>query len=83
MRVFPPASDSGPTRELAAPPTLYHVNVLPDAPYLAIPEVSSERRDYVPSAGLEPPTIPSSLERFIENADLPFFGLLASAMHMS
>lgn len=51
VRVFPLAGDSGPTRELAAPPTLYHLNVLPDAPYLAIPEVSSEQRDYVPSAG--------------------------------
>lgn len=59
------------------------MNVLPDAPYLAIPEVSSDRRDYVPIGWLEPPTIPSSLVRIIENANLPLFGLLASAMHMS
>lgn len=83
VRAFRQASGSAPTRELAKTPTLYHVNVLPDAPFLAIPEVSSERRDYVPIGWLEPPTIPSSLVRVIENADLPLFGLLSSAMHMS
>lgn len=83
VRAFRLASGSEPTRELAATPTFYHVNVLPDASFLAIPEVSSERRDYVPIGWLEPPTIPSSLMRIIENADFPLFGLLSSAMHMS
>ena len=38
-----------------------HVNVLPTEPFLVIPEVSSERREYVPIGWLEPPTIPSNL----------------------
>ena len=37
-----------------------HVTVLPDRPFLAIPEVSSERREYAPIAYLEPPTVPSN-----------------------
>jgi len=41
-------SKSRPTKKLAATPTLYHVNVIPTAPFLIIPEVSSERRAHVP-----------------------------------
>jgi len=47
------------------------------------PEVSSERREYVPIGWLEPPVIPSNLVRIMKGATLPLFGLLTSAMHMS
>ena len=53
------------------------------APFLVIPKVSSERREYVPIGWLEPPVIPSDLVFIIENADKPLFGLLTSAMHMA
>ena len=76
-------SKSAPTRKLAATPTLYHVNVIPAAPFLVIPEVSSERREYVPIGWLEPPVIPSSLVRVLQNATLTDFALLTSAMHMA
>ena len=75
-------SKSGPTVKLAKTPTLYHVNVLPTDSFLVIPEVSSERRDYVPIGWLEPPTIPSNLVRVLEDASLTDFALLTSAMHM-
>ena len=65
------------------PPTLFHVNVLPSAPFLVIPEVSSERRDYVSIGWLEPPVIPSNKLRVLENATLADFALLTSAMHMA
>ena len=55
------ASRSAPTRALADTPTLYHVNVLPAGPFLVVPEVSSERREYAPIGWLEPPVIPSNL----------------------
>ena len=83
VRVFRQASKSKPTQELAQTPTLYHVNVLPTAPFLVIPETSSERREYVPIGWLEPPTIPSSLVRVMEGATLADFALLTSAMHMA
>ena len=76
-------SKSGPTVKLAETPRLYHVNVLPTDPFLVIPEVSSERRDYVPIGWLEPPTIPSNLVRVLEDASLIDFALLTSAMHMA
>ena len=83
VRTYRLASKSKPTQTLAETPTLYHVNVIPTAPFLVVPEVSSERRDYIPIAWLEPPVIPSNLVRIIENASKPLFALLTSAMHVS
>ena len=77
------ASKSRPTQVLAKTPTLYHVNVVPDAPFLVIPQVSSERRVYIPIGWLEPPTIPSDKLRLLTNASLADFALLTSAMHMA
>ena len=70
------------TRELAKTPTRYHLNVLPDSPFLVIPEVSSERRSYIPIGYVTPPTIPSNRLMVILDANLGLFGLLTSHMHM-
>ena len=70
------------TRVLANFPTKYEVEVIPTAPFLVVPEVSSERRDYIPIGWLEPPVIPSNLVRIIENASKQQFALLTSAMHV-
>ncbi len=83
VRAYREASKSIPTQKLAETPTLYHVNVLPTAPFLAIPEVSSERREYAPLGWLEPPVIPSNKLRLLSNATLIDFALLTSAMHMA
>ena len=83
VRNYRKASRSKPTQELAETPKLYHVNVLPRKSFLVIPEVNSERREYVPIAWLEHPVIPSSLVRVLENATLVDFALLTSAMHMT
>lgn len=71
------------TRKLAETPASYLVTVVPQSPFLVIPEVSSERREYVPIGWLEPPTIPSNLVRVILDADLWHFGVLTSHMHMA
>ena len=83
VRAFRQASSSKPTQKLAETPTLYHVNVLPTTPFLVIPKVSSERREYVPTGWLEPPTIPSDLVFVLQDATLADFALLTSAMHMA
>ncbi|MDE2724180.1 MAG: class I SAM-dependent DNA methyltransferase, partial [Gemmatimonadota bacterium] len=83
VRAYRKARESVQTRKLAKTPTLYHVNVIPTAPFLVIPEVSSERREYAPIGWLEPPTIPSNLVRILNNATLTNFALLTSAMHMA
>ncbi|MEA3644249.1 MAG: type IIL restriction-modification enzyme MmeI, partial [Lamprobacter sp.] len=71
------------TLAIADYPERYNVEVIPTKPFLVIPEVSSERREYVPIGWLEPPVIPSNLVRIITGATRPLFGLLTSAMHMS
>ena len=83
VRVFRQGSKRKSTLKLAETPTLWQVNLIPTAPFLVIPEVSSERRDYAPIGWLEPPTIPSNLVRVLENATLADFALLTSAMHMA
>ena len=83
VRRYREASKSEPTQELAKTPTLYHVNVVPTAPFLVIPEVSSERREYVPIGWLKPPVIPSNKLRLLPNANRTDFALLTSAMHMA
>ena len=82
VRAYREASNSSFTQSLAGMPTLYHLNVLPNAPFLAIPQTSSERREYVPMGWLEPPVIPSVKLIVLENATLADFALLNSTMHM-
>ena len=83
VRDYRLASKSKPTLALAETPRLYHVNVIPTAPFLVVPRVSSERREYVPIAWMQPPTIPSDAVEVIETATKPLFALLTSAMHVS
>ena len=83
VRTFRRKSKRKSTLKLADTPTLWQVNVIPDAPFLVIPEVSSERREYAPIGWLKPPVIPSNKLRLLANATLTDFGLLTSAMHMA
>lgn len=48
VRAYRLESPSEGTQQLAATPTRYHVTVIPDGPFLVIPEASSERREYIP-----------------------------------
>ena len=71
------------TMAIADFPTRYNVEVVPTTPFLVIPEVSSERRQYAPIGWLEPPVIPSNKLRLLPDATLADFALLTSAMHMA
>ena len=70
-------------QSLAERPTEYHVSVIPETEFLVIPEVSSERRQYVPIGWLEPPSIPSNQLLVVENVELWQFAILTSVMHMA
>ena len=83
VREYRLTSKRSATRELASFPTEFAFTTIPTNSFLVIPEVSSERREYVPIGWLEPPTIPSNLVRVLENATLADFALLTSAMHMA
>ncbi len=77
------ASKSKPTQKLANTPRRFHVENFPETDFLVIPEVSSERRSYVPIGFLRPPTICSNLVKIMPNATSFHFGILSSAMHMA
>jgi hypothetical protein len=76
-------SKSPPTQKLASTPTRFHVEFMPDAPFMVIPEVSSERRDYIPLGYLSPEVLASNKLRLLPSAALWQFGVLHSAMHMA
>ncbi|MES1994075.1 MAG: DNA methyltransferase [Pseudomonadota bacterium] len=77
------ASKSAPTRKLAATPTRFHVENIPDEPYLVIPEVSSERRKFIPFGYVLPSTLASNKLRILRGGTLHHFGVLTSTMHMA
>ena len=83
VRAFRLLSKRSSTQDLAATPTLFGISVMPVEPFLIVPRVSSERREYTPIGWLKPPTIPSEQLLCMENATLVDFALLTSAMHMA
>ena len=82
VRDFRSKSRKPATQKLANFPTELEGKTYPESPFLVIPQVSSERRPYVPFGWLEPPTIPSDKLRYIQNVELHMFSILTSAIHM-
>ena len=70
-------------RDFAKYPTLFTQNRQPDTDYLALPEESSETREYIPIAMLPPSVVASNKLQIIPGAPLHYFGLLTSAMQMA
>lgn len=69
--------------QLADTPQLFaQITQRPDKPFLLVPRVSSERREYVPMGFFEAGTVSSDACLAIEDADLVQFGILTSRMHM-
>ena len=83
VRDFRLASKSAGTRKLADRPTRFHVENMPDSTYIIVPEVSSEKRRYIPMGFLTPDILSSNLVKIIPNATLYHFGILTSNVHMA
>jgi hypothetical protein len=69
--------------DLAPTPRKFHITNVPTAPFLLVPEVTSEKRSYIPMGFMRPPVIPSNLVKILPHATLLEFGLLTSMMHMA
>jgi hypothetical protein len=76
-------STSPTTRETAGKPTVFFTVAQPDSEYLLLPEVSSERRHYIPIGFMSENTIASNKCLIVPNADIFLFGVLTSTMHMA
>ena len=77
------ASKSAGTVKLADTPTRFHVENMPEGTYIVVPEVSSERRRYVPMGFMTPDILCSNLVKIIPNATLYHLGVLTSNVHMA
>jgi len=72
-----------PTRKLANTPAEFGEDRQPTTPYLLIPKVSSESRDYLPLGFYQPEVIINPTVLVVPNAGLFEFGVLQSHMHMA
>jgi N-6 DNA Methylase len=77
------ASVASVTQKKANTPTLFAQISQPDTNYLAIPEVSSEKRKYIPIGFLKSNIIASNKIQLVPSATLYLFGILTSEMHMT
>ena len=83
VRKFRLESTSSGTQKLAEKPTRFHVENMPKSNYIIVPEVSSERRRYIPLGFMSPEVFSSNLVKLIPNATLFHFGVLTSNVHMA
>ncbi|MBD3777571.1 MAG: class I SAM-dependent DNA methyltransferase, partial [Thiotrichales bacterium] len=75
-------SPTASVQQMAEQPFVFTQNRQPKSTFIAVPEVSSERRKYVPMAFLDANTVPSNKIYMIPDVGLYEFGILTSQMHM-
>lgn len=83
VREYRLSSPSKGTVKLAEKPTRFHVENMPKGQYIVIPEVSSQRRRYVPMGYMDSSVLCSNKVRLMPDADLYEFGILESNVHMA
>lgn len=76
-------SPSPGTRKIAETPTRFHVTNIPIGSYIVIPQVSSERRRYIPMGYMDEGVLCSDKVRIMTGGTLYHFGVLESNVHMS
>ena len=69
--------------DLAGTPSAFHITLIPQRPFLLLPRVTSERREWAAIGWVEPPAIPSDSTTALIDATLYDFAILTSAMHMA
>lgn len=83
VREFRMSSKKAATRKYAEFPTRFMEIRQPDSDYFVIPEVSSERRKYVPMGFVDKEVIASNTVQILQWATLYHFGILTSSVHMA
>ena len=71
------------TRKLAERPTHFLVENMPQSSYIVIPQVSSQRRRYIPIGYMDKDVLCSDKVRLMPNGTLYDFGILESNVHMA
>ena len=83
VRAFRLASKSAGTVKLAQKPTHFHVENMPKGNYIVIPEVSSEKRKYIPIGYMDETVLCSNKLRLMPDATTYHFGVVNSNVHMA
>jgi hypothetical protein len=83
VKAFREKSSAEPTRKAAQTPTLFFYISQPKTDYILIPEVSSERRKYIPIGLVSKDVISANTNFLVPEPNLFLFGVITSAMHMS
>jgi len=74
------ASKSGPTNAIADTPERFHVENFPKTDFMIVPEVSSERRTYIPIGHLTKNVLASNLLNVVATFDPSLFGIISSQL---
>ena len=74
-------SSAAPTRKAADTPARFFFEAIPTSNYIAIPEVSSQRRRYIPMAFLPPSSFSSNTLLIMPDAGVYEFGMMMSRFH--
>jgi N-6 DNA Methylase len=83
VKTFRQSSKRAKTQQMADYPSSFSEPRQPKIRYLAIPKVSSERRDFIPIAFLEADVVAGDKIFTMPGATLLHFGILTSTMHMA
>ena len=83
VRDYRLASPSPGTVKLADTPTRFHVENMPKGHYIVIPQVSSQKRPYIPMGYMDDSALCSDKVRILVNGTLYIFGVLESSVHMA
>ena len=83
VREFRLTSKRAATLKLADTPARFQTENMPVGKFVVIPEVSSEKRKYVPMGYMDDSVLCSNKLRLMPNAELYHFGILESNVHMA
>lgn len=83
VKKFRNSSQRAATVKIADTPTRFATENMPTSNYIAIPEVSSQSRKYIPIGFLSPDIFCSNKLRVTMEATLYHFGILTSNVHMA
>ena len=83
VREYRLASTRASTIKLADKPTRFQTENMPSGHYIVIPEVSSQRRRYIPMGYMDGSVLCSNKVRLMPEATLYHFGILTSNVHMA
>lgn len=82
VKAYRLSSKSPGTQKIANRPTHFHIENMPKGKYIVIPEVSSQRREYIPMGVMDDTVLCSNKVRILADISTYNFGILESKVHM-